>query len=68
MTAEAQDAFKAPILAKYADESSAYYSTARLWDDGIIPDSRTTRRVLAMGIEMARNAPTPPPGFSLFRM
>ncbi len=67
MTAEAQEKFKAPILNKYAEESSAYYSTARLWDDGII-DPVDTRRVLALGIEAAGNAPQTGPGFSLYRM
>lgn len=59
--------FKAPILAKYADESSAYYSTARLWDDGVI-DPVDTRRVIALGIEAARNAPVERPQFGIFRM
>ncbi|HTQ10618.1 MAG TPA: carboxyl transferase domain-containing protein [Fimbriimonadaceae bacterium] len=67
MSPEEQEAFKAPILAKYAEESSAYYSTARLWDDGII-DPVDTRRVLALGIEGAQNAPLEPAGFSMYRM
>lgn len=67
MTPEEQQAFRAPTLQKYAEESSAYYSTARLWDDGII-DPVDTRRVLALGIEAARNAPPQSPGFSVFRM
>jgi acetyl-CoA carboxylase carboxyltransferase component len=67
MSPEEQEAFKAPILAKYAEESSAYYSTARLWDDGII-DPVDTRRVLALGIEAAQNTPIEPAGFSMFRM
>jgi 3-methylcrotonyl-CoA carboxylase beta subunit len=67
MSQEEQDAFKAPILQKYAEESSAYYSTARLWDDGII-DPVDTRRVLALGIEASQNAPIEPAGFSMFRM
>ena len=67
MTREEQEAFKAPTLAKYADESSCYFSTARLWDDGVI-DPVDTRRVLALGIEAARNRPIVPPGFSLYRM
>jgi 3-methylcrotonyl-CoA carboxylase beta subunit len=67
MSQEEQDAFRAPTLAKYTDESSAYFSTARLWDDGII-DPVDTRRVLALGIEAAQNAPVPPAGFSMFRM
>jgi acetyl-CoA carboxylase carboxyltransferase component len=67
MTPAQQDEFRAPTLAKYAEESSAYYSTARLWDDGII-DPVDTRRVLALGIEAAQNAPVEAAGFSMFRM
>jgi acetyl-CoA carboxylase carboxyltransferase component len=67
MSPEEQEAFKSPTLAKYAEESSAYFSTARLWDDGII-DPVDTRRVLALGIEAALNAPIEPAGFSMFRM
>ena len=67
MSLEEQEAFKAPTLKKYADESSAYFSTARLWDDGII-DPIDTRKVLALGIEASTNAPMQPAGFSLFRM
>ena len=63
----AQAAFKQPILDKYNSESSAYYSSARLWDDGII-DPVDTRRVIALGIEAAMNAPIPEAGFSLYRM
>ena len=51
-----RDAFEAPILAEYEREGSPYYSTARLWDDGVI-DPLDTRRVLAMGISAALNAP-----------
>jgi acetyl-CoA carboxylase carboxyltransferase component len=67
MPTEEQDAFKAPILEKYGEESSAYYSTARLWDDGII-DPVDTRRVIALGIEAARNSPITGPRFGVFRM
>jgi len=67
MTEEAIAAFKAPHLAKYAAESSALFSTARIWDDGII-DPVDTRRVLGLGIEAALNAPLDPPGFTMFRM
>ncbi len=67
MTLEEQEAFKAPTLKKYAEESSAYFSTARIWDDGVI-DPVDTRRVLALGIEAARNAPAVEPRFSVFRM
>jgi hypothetical protein len=67
MSLEEQEAFKAPTLAKYEAESSCYYSSARIWDDGII-DPIDTRRVLALGIEASLNAPIDPAGFSLFRM
>ncbi len=49
MSPAEQAAFKAPILEKYERESSAYYSSARLWDDGII-DPKDTRQILALGI------------------
>jgi len=67
MTADEQAAFKKPTLDKYQVEASAYYSSARIWDDGII-DPVDTRRVLALGIEAALNAPPEPAGFSMFRM
>jgi len=62
-----RDTFEAPILDKYEREGSPYHSTARLWDDGVI-DPLDTRRVLALGISAALNAPIPEPGFSLYRM
>jgi 3-methylcrotonyl-CoA carboxylase beta subunit len=62
-----RDAFEAPILDKYEREGSPYHSTARLWDDGVI-DPLDTRRVLALGISAALNAPIPDAGFSLYRM
>jgi acetyl-CoA carboxylase carboxyltransferase component len=62
-----RDAFEGPILEKYETEGSPYHSTARLWDDGVI-DPIDTRRVLALGISAALNAPIPEPGFSLYRM
>lgn len=67
MTDEEAIAFKKPTLEKYEFEGSCYYSTARLWDDGVI-DPVDTRRVLALGIEAALNVPTQPAGFSMFRM
>jgi 3-methylcrotonyl-CoA carboxylase beta subunit len=67
MTEAEQAAFKQPTLDKYIEEASCYYSSARLWDDGII-DPVDTRRVLALGIEAAENAPKIPPSFSLYRM
>jgi len=56
-----------PILEKYERESSAYYSTARLWDDGII-DPVDTRTALALGISMSLNRPIPEHKFGVFRM
>jgi 3-methylcrotonyl-CoA carboxylase beta subunit len=55
------------IRGKYETEGSPYYSTARLWDDGII-DPRDTRRVLALGISAALNAPIGETTFGVFRM
>jgi acetyl-CoA carboxylase carboxyltransferase component len=61
------DADPEEIRAKYEREGSPYYSTARLWDDGVI-DPRETRRVLALGISAALNAPIPETTFGIFRM
>jgi acetyl-CoA carboxylase carboxyltransferase component len=55
------------IRSKYEAEGNPYYSTARLWDDGII-DPLDTRRVLALGLAAARNAPIPDTTFGVFRM
>jgi 3-methylcrotonyl-CoA carboxylase beta subunit len=62
-----RDVFEAPILAEYERAGSPYYSTARLWDDGVI-DPLDTRRVLAMGISAALNAPIGETRFGVFRM
>jgi acetyl-CoA carboxylase carboxyltransferase component len=59
--------FKRPILEKYEEEGNPYYSTARLWDDGII-DPCDTRTVLALGIAASLNAPPPATPFGVFRM
>ncbi len=61
------DADPEEIKATYEAEGSPYYSTARLWDDGII-DPLDTRRVLALGISAALNAPIPATTFGIFRM
>jgi 3-methylcrotonyl-CoA carboxylase beta subunit len=61
------DADPDEIRAKYEAEGNPYYSTARLWDDGIL-DPRDTRRVLALGISAALNAPIPETTFGVFRM
>ena len=61
------DADPEEIRSKYEAEGNPYYSTARLWDDGII-DPLDTRRVLALGISAALNAPIPETTFGIFRM
>jgi 3-methylcrotonyl-CoA carboxylase beta subunit/propionyl-CoA carboxylase len=67
MTAEEVQEFERPILEKYEREGSPYYSTARLWDDGII-DPADTRQVLGLGLAAATNAPMEPVGMGIFRM
>ena len=67
MTEAGQQDFVRPILDKYAREGSPYYSTARLWDDGVI-DPADTRMVLALGISAAMNAPAEETRFGVFRM
>jgi acetyl-CoA carboxylase carboxyltransferase component len=67
MTAQEREEFMRPTLEKYEAEGNPYYSTARLWDDGII-DPADTRHVLAMGISAAANAPLEPTTFGVFRM
>jgi 3-methylcrotonyl-CoA carboxylase beta subunit/propionyl-CoA carboxylase len=66
MSAEELESMRAPILAKYEEEGSPYYSTARLWDDGIIAPA-DTRTVLGLGIAAALNAPIPETRFGVFR-
>jgi acetyl-CoA carboxylase carboxyltransferase component len=61
------EAIRQPILDKYETEGSPYYSTARIWDDGIL-DPAETRKALALGISMAFNAPIPEAKFGVFRM
>jgi 3-methylcrotonyl-CoA carboxylase beta subunit len=62
-----EDAFKAPIIEQYARQSSAYYASARLWDDGIV-DPKDSRATLALGISAALNAPIEETRFGVFRM
>jgi 3-methylcrotonyl-CoA carboxylase beta subunit len=64
---EDERAFKAPILEQYARQSSPYYASARLWDDGII-DPRATRDLLALGLAAAVQAPPEKTTFGVFRM
>jgi 3-methylcrotonyl-CoA carboxylase beta subunit len=66
-SAEEEAAFKAPIKAQYDVQGHPYYATARLWDDGVI-DPADTRRMLALGLSAALNAPIPDTKFGLFRM
>ena len=69
--AEAEAEFKAPILDQYEAQGNPYYSTARLWDDGII-EPADTRQVLALALEACRYAPLArpldAPGYGVFRM
>jgi acetyl-CoA carboxylase carboxyltransferase component len=67
MSAEEQGEFMKPILEQYEIEGNPYYSSARLWDDGVI-DPVDTRMVLALGISAALNAPIPETRFGIFRM
>ena len=67
LTPEEQEVFKQPILDKYEREGSPYYSTARLWDDGIL-DPAETRQVLALALSTCLNAPLAPTKFGVFRM
>ncbi|MFN0059897.1 MAG: carboxyl transferase domain-containing protein [Planctomycetota bacterium] len=67
LTAAAEEEIVAPILAKYDTEGSPYYSTARLWDDGIIDPART-RDVLGLGIEVAAEAPLAERRVGIYRM
>ncbi|AVS72057.1 methylcrotonoyl-CoA carboxylase [Paracidovorax avenae] len=64
---EEEEAFKAPIRRQYEEQGHPYYATARLWDDGVI-DPADTRRVLALGLAAARNAPVEDTKFGIFRM
>ncbi|XP_033217173.1 methylcrotonoyl-CoA carboxylase beta chain, mitochondrial [Belonocnema kinseyi] len=66
-TKEEEDALKNPIIKQFEEESSPYYSSARLWDDGVI-DPIDTRAVLALSLSAALNAPVPDTKFGIFRM
>ena len=62
-----EEAFKAPIRAQYEEQGHPYYSSARIWDDGII-DPRDTRRVIALSLSAAFNAAPRETRFGVFRM
>ena len=61
------EGFKTEIIEQYARQSSAYYATARLWDDGLI-DPRATRETLILGLAASLNAPVEKTRFGVFRM
>jgi len=66
-SAEEEEAFKSPIRDQYERQGHPYYATARLWDDGVI-DPIDTRRVLALGLAAALNAPIEETRYGVFRM
>ncbi|MFZ2493851.1 MAG: carboxyl transferase domain-containing protein [Thermoanaerobaculia bacterium] len=67
LSLEDERAIADPVLAKYDEEGSPWYSTARLWDDGVI-DPVDTRRYLGLGLSITYNAPIDTPRFGVFRM
>ncbi len=67
MSAEQEEAFKAPIREQYEHQGNPYYSTARLWDDGVI-DPADTRTVLGLALSAVGNAPVEPVSYGVFRM
>jgi len=67
LTQEQEKAIVEPIINKYEKEGHAYYSSARLWDDGVI-DPVQTRDVLGLGLAMSLNAPIPPVKYGVYRM
>lgn len=67
LTSDQVDQIRAPIIEKFEKEGSPYYSTARLWDDGII-DPIDTRKVLGLSLQIASNNPGGDTKFGIFRM
>ena len=67
LTEEEQKEFMQPILDRYEHEGSAYFSTARLWDDGIL-DPTDTRNAIALALSACLNTPIPDHNFGVFRM
>ncbi len=65
--AEDEESFKGPIREQYEHQGHPYYSTARLWDDGVI-DPLDTRMVLGLALSVAANAPLEPIRYGIFRM
>jgi 3-methylcrotonyl-CoA carboxylase beta subunit len=66
-TPEEEEAFKQPVRDQYEREGHPYYSTARLWDDGVI-DPLDTRMVLGLALSASANAPVPEVRYGVFRM
>ncbi|MGH8404086.1 MAG: carboxyl transferase domain-containing protein, partial [Pseudomonas sp.] len=66
-SSDEEAAIKQPILDQYETQGHPYYSSARLWDDGVI-DPLQTRDVLALALSAALNAPIEPSRFGVFRM
>ena len=64
---EDEEAFKTPIRGQYEEQGHPYYSTARLWDDGVI-DPKQTRDVLGLALTASANAPLEPVNNGIFRM
>ena len=67
MTPEQEEEFKAPIREQYESQGNPYYSTARLWDDGVI-DPADTRTVLGLALSVVGQAPVEPVSYGVFRM
>jgi 3-methylcrotonyl-CoA carboxylase beta subunit len=67
LTAEEEEALKAPIRAQYEHQGNPYYSTARLWDDGVI-DPADTRTVVGLALSVVSTAPVDPVSYGVFRM
>ena len=67
LSKEEIDAIREPILKQYEEESTPYYSGARLWDDGMIGLTET-RQALALAISASLNAPIPDQNYGVFRM
>jgi 3-methylcrotonyl-CoA carboxylase beta subunit len=66
-SAEEEAAFKKPYIEQYEKEGHPYFSSARLWDDGVI-NPKDTRKVLGMALSASMNAPIEPTKFGVFRM
>jgi 3-methylcrotonyl-CoA carboxylase beta subunit len=67
MTADEEEAFKVPIREQYEHQGNPYYSTARLWDDGVI-DPADTRTVVGLALSVVAQAPLDPVSYGVFRM